>query len=599
MPGAKEALISERQFIDPHLDQAIALESPIAHANPTARPELIRAVQWIAGKACDYSEIKGCRDAVTAAINAARLILEPNDAMIRAALSPSSAKLLAPDASLATMAACTRVMGLPDTRLCGDIAAGFPCYGSYSDSGMFREKRVESTRKFCELHFDKNNADVARLLELRGGSSDPKQQAILAQVTKKTYAEEELGLAEGPFMSMDEVNEQLRSYDPGYVDGCCNVMSTFGVEQGIDCNGNPSVRRCDNAKRSHTNECLSTFETIACENADFPSLVAALFAEHFPGPLDQCPLTIGLDDVEKAYRRMAALDAAATVVAIWDTNVFPNRVTYWTMPGHNFGLASAVLSFNRCSQFAAQACRRFYGMPIAAYFDDYCMVEPTWCRSSAKEALRVVHRLMGMSLASGSKDVPMRFKNCFLGVITDFSRFHRESIVVVQSKPVRVAKAIIRITEFLAAGVMSRTDAGSLAQKLEYTTASGANGRIGRAALAALRQHQYGDTETIGDPLAEALQFFLQLLPLLPPRLLRFRKRKRRPIVVYTDAMYTPGAAIAAQVGVVIFDPEAPAFHPPMPNDDSCDYRWRHTSAVVSPEQLVPLSSRASNTSGS
>ena len=225
-------------------------------------------------------------------------------------------------------------------------------------------------------------------------------------------------------------------------------------------------------------------------------------------------------------------------------------------------------------------------MPVAAYFDDYCMVEPTWCRSTAKDALRVVHRLMGMSLATGPKDIPFRFKNCFLGVITDFSRFHREGVVVVQSKPMRVAKAIVRITEFLAAGTMRQTDAGSLAQKLEYTTASGANGRIGRAALAALRAHQYGDTEDIEDPLAEALRFFLQLLPLLPPRILRFRKRKRRPIVVYTDAMYTPGAAIPAQVGVVIYDPEAPVFHPPMANDDACDYRWRHTSAVVSPEQL-------------
>ena len=44
MPGAKESLISKRQFMDPHIDQAIALDSPIAHANAIARPELIKAL---------------------------------------------------------------------------------------------------------------------------------------------------------------------------------------------------------------------------------------------------------------------------------------------------------------------------------------------------------------------------------------------------------------------------------------------------------------------------------------------------------------------------------------------------------------------------
>ena len=69
-------------------------------------------------------------------------------------------------------------------------------------------------------------------------------------------------------------------------------------------------------------------------------LVAKLFSECGGSHL---PLTHSTDDVELAYRRMAA--AEASVVMLWDTRV--GAVTYWLMDGHNFGLATAVLSFNR------------------------------------------------------------------------------------------------------------------------------------------------------------------------------------------------------------------------------------------------------------
>lgn len=54
------------------------------------------------------------------------------------------------------------------------------------------------------------------------------------------------------------------------------------------------------------------------------------------------------------------------------------------------------------------------------------------------------------------------------------------------------------------------------------------------------------------------------------------RGRRRRPVVVYTDAMYNPEEAAAGRVGVVIYDPEDQgrrgAEKPAL---------WRFSSAIV------------------
>lgn len=96
-------------------------------------------------------------------------------------------------------------------------------------------------------------------------------------------------------------------------------------------------------------------------------------------------------------------------------------MSYFTMPGHNFGLASAVNSFNWISQTAACLGRRYFGLNVAAYFDDFCQIDPLWAGNSGKTALRFLLNMMGTPLARGEKDVPFAFKNPFLGVVSDLT----------------------------------------------------------------------------------------------------------------------------------------------------------------------------------
>ena len=92
-------------------------------------------------------------------------------------------------------------------------------------------------------------------------------------------------------------------------------------------------------------------------------------------------------------------------------------------------------------------------------------------------------------------------------------------------------------------------------------------------------QHRKGprkDDDPIPDWVADAIQFFIQILPVLPGRKFFFGKKKirRRPIVLYTDAMYDPNKTPAGMVGIVIYDPEDLAS------------KWRYASAAV-PQELI------------
>ena len=69
----------------------------------------------------------------------------------------------------------------------------------------------------------------------------------------------------------------------------------------------------------------------------------------------------------------------------------------------------------------------------------------------------------------------------------------------------------------------------------------------------------------------------MQLLPALPGRKFYFGKKlkRRRPVIVYTDAMYDSGKTPAGMVGIVIYDPE---------DKESV---WRYASAGVTDDIIA------------
>ena len=549
MPGSADLLLSAAHLVGPHWAQATSIESsPLEGLTRNVRPDLQQAVSWVASFSGDFPALIAARDGMESAWRAIRRSLRGVDARLEAFRGPGSCALHQQGQSLATVECMRRAAGLPASEFVACMLAGFPCVGTYRDTGIHRllsEPRL-ADESFTSLHHAKYNQEAVDSLTRKAAKANSDQLYAMRQLTEGTYKEKGLGLADGPFTA-DEIDERLGK-------GQWRCLEAFGVAQGLRSDGTVRIRRCDNALKSGTNRCSSTFETIAVEDASFPALVAALFHEAYGG--QPPPLGHSTDDVDAAYRRLAALHREATVVAIWDTR--EDRVTFWTMHGHNFGLVTAVLSFNTFSQLAACFGRRFFGLPVAAYFDDYDICEPLATGRSPKRSLRFLHELMGIPLSDGDKDVESKPANPFLGVITDLSRIC-EGLVVMRPKPSRVARLVLGMRKALhddefSGGACSRT-----AGKLEFTVTSAGHGRVGRAALSALRAYQRArekpadGEEGIPHYVRVALEFFIQILPLLPPRVFNLRKAKARPLVVYTDAMYAAGKG---QVGIVIFDPE-------------------------------------------
>lgn len=571
LPGSEDLLVSENKFVVPHVAAAKQLESPFSAIGGTrkARPDLRAAVRYVAGFKDDPTALRADRQRKARIFGEIRASLAHEDAALRGMQTPEARGVQSAGASIATLAAACRAAGMPDDDFAACQVHGFPCVGDVPDSGVFRANEKAASVDIHSLHHPAHNEAVAsRLRREHGAARRPgggKKLYQLEVLTRKTRKEVDAGHAFGPFTA-----EEL---DSKFGVGRWRCMQRFGVEQGFEADGvTVRIRPCDNGRASQHNAGTTVHETIACEDATFPVLVASLFAEEF-GDDDLRQMGHATDDVDSAYRRMASDRPEMTVIAIFDVTV--GGVRYYTMNGFNFGILSAVLAFNRHSQRVAMIARRFFGVCTAAYFDDYDTAEPTYAGRTAKEVLHRIHGLLGMPLAKGDKDVPFRGQNAFLGVVSDLTAFC-QGLASMRSKPVRVAKVVASLEEYMARRTLSG-DPLSLFGKLEYIAGSAGYSRVGRAALSTLRawhadarasQAQEGVLPTA---VLEALHFFHGALPELPARRFKFgAKRERKlPIVAYTDAMYEGGDGC---IGIAKFDPE-------MVGSAAAPDGWLHASA--------------------
>ena len=580
MPHSEDLLVpASVQEIAPHVQWALGLDHPLENVALHASPVLRAAVQYVAsfrgpGAA---GAIAADREARWSRWCAARrgLAAEQRELeRIRAEFCEPTVAAGAPPAEIATFAACMLAGGWPDVGYTLCQVVGFPCVGDYKDSGVFRPVEQPATVRPGELANEGQIAAVERALagEAERASVDAERREALEYITRATREEvapppgsEKPSVAAGPF-TKEEVDAKLgrREWRP---------LQRFVIDQGVKEDGSRARRVCDNCKSSRTNEMLGVHETISCEDPSFPILVAHLFAEAFGHQREA--LVHATDDVAAAYRQLRCAHPEYTVVAIWDT--IEGGVRYYTMYGHNFGLKSAVLSFNRHTQLISWVARNWFGVCNAAYFDDVDTTEPAYCGATGKKVLHDLAAVAGTPFAA-SKDKPFARARTFLGVLVDLTDYVGGSAQMLP-KPGRVDKIVASVKAILRSDKLPSGVCANLCGKVEYTASSGACGRVGRAPLSALRAWQHRrskrrDDEPLPEWLKEALRFFVELLPVLPGRKFFFgeKRRKRRPVVVYTDAMYDSAKTPAGMVGIVIYDPEDP------------EHKWRYASSGVTDE---------------
>ena len=77
-----------------------------------------------------------------------------------------------------------------------------------------------------------------------------------------------------------------------------------------------------------------------------------------------------LADLSMAYRTVPTSQPWFTSVVFFDPCASPPGPRYFYLPGHNFGLLSAVVNFNRLPELLTALCRRMAWCPSWHYFDD-------------------------------------------------------------------------------------------------------------------------------------------------------------------------------------------------------------------------------------
>ena len=233
------------------------------------------------------------------------------------------------------------------------------------------------------------------------------------------------------------------------------------------------------------------------------------------------------------------------------------------MYGNPFGMASAVLNFNRLPTLNVSFCRRAMGVLSAAYFDDNVGVDTTVADKSGEHAVVNVFTKVGSSL-NPSKAMPPAPRRVFLGTDIDLGAASRKGTCTIDLKE----HAKEDLIKFMDAIVESKVFSSGKAAKLRGLIGwanTGIHGKCARGGQAAFMDRQYNDelATDIQPKHIAAFDYHKLLLQVLPAKRLQIVGALGPPVVIYSDAFFkpydepAPTDGIRCRMGWVIFDPLA------------------------------------------
>ena len=506
--------------------------------------------------------------------------LRPLSKKINRLMGPTVHRIAA-DFNSAFAAALVDGLRWLDRRLVQDFVEGFKIVGLVPDSGVYRaieplgidvHERLaffNATARLYNLHLHR------RLAERASYRGDPIPDQAVAN---KTAAELAKGVLVGPFRTIPAVHDHLASLFPTLPRASTypRAMPRFPIEQ------KGSWRAIDDARSNGANAATQMLETVTTPHFIYPAIVARAAAEAASARgLPPRQMLLALADLSMAYRTVPVSQPWYTVFGIFDPYATPPGPAYYFLPGHNFGLQSAVVNFNRFPELVVVAARAMALAPADHYYDDFIVPDLHAGGRTALDVVETLVRHLGLGRARRPHERvrspeldPLKTQesaavNTVLGVIADFSTIQTDGAVHFRPTPERVAAILLVFEIALEKGKLLPHEASRLRGKL-YFLLSAAYGAIGRAATLPLVQRQYRDTDHSflpGSELHHSYLFFRALLPRLPDLEMAVVQSSRPPLVVYTDASFwvakprrgecaSKHARLRGALGAVVYDPE-------------------------------------------
>lgn len=428
----------------------------------------------------------------------------------------------------------------PHRKLVHDMLHGFPSVGHIPDTGVWKEVQRPASMPFAS--FVSSNPAWVRQCRQRVLSVAKRDPERAHACWTRTIEERDAGLILGPF-TISQLDAKSSTGFPAFGFGMWRPLPRFTIRQ------KDKWRCIDDGAASGTNsDGTSYWETIVCDRPDSPLRIGCAFHElgSPPGyPQVRVRMGGGTDDVKAAYRVIVTRHPGYTTVMVasppgsigphadWQPSVF-------LVPGHNFGLASAVLNFYSAAEPPTVFSRLFFGVPVVRYYDDHSVHEPSYAAASGQSCHVALHDLLHFRFDVG-KHVPWQRSVLYTGVCTDWSDDAHGRVTVGVSRARRDRVRVI-IAEALRSGELSAAAASSLRGKARFCVCP-VFGRVGLAAVHLLRERQRDRVSVaLSSDLEDALRFLDIVVDLLPDFVVQIRKECVSPAcVVLTDASWEVG----------------------------------------------------------
>ena len=255
--------------------------------------------------------------------------------------------------SISANIVASAVIGWPDDKLGELISQGAKPMGPQPNFGIYRRKNTFSSLPFASLLPCHNILDSL-------SSKPPPNPDMAKAIWDTTIQEQSLGLL-SEWLSIEELNEL-------FGEGNWSGLVRFAVLQ-------KGAYRCiDDGSNGH-NDTFEASETIHTTSAAAAAITTRRARAVFGSRLRRgLQILTGSRDMKRAYKQLAIHPEQQRFIIIC---VFHPERRCWVFAlsyALPFGLAGAVLQFNRIPALFTAFCRRWLAIPVHHYFDDFRII---------------------------------------------------------------------------------------------------------------------------------------------------------------------------------------------------------------------------------
>ena len=187
------------------------------------------------------------------------------------------------------------------------------------------------------------------------------------EVEKTAHTQIEADLLLGPY--------HKDALDAIFGSGAWRAIKRHGIWQGqLRKDGSKKIRGIDDARMSRHNAAAILTDTIATTPPDI-AMQCAMWRGRCGASHDQLKafdIIMGSDDLADAYHGVPTKpeQLCLSVVAFRSTALHRAETNFAISVGHLFGLAAAVVNFNRLPELLTAVCRRIGFCPTWHFYDD-------------------------------------------------------------------------------------------------------------------------------------------------------------------------------------------------------------------------------------